>query len=276
MERVLHTARLIEKRLLSERAQAFHFVFAVETLSAFEFGPGQFVSLLKADARGKMQTRAYSIASAPRGNQFDLCVNRVDGGFFSNVLADMHIGDTLQMHGPHGLFTLREPQGDSLLIATGTGIAPMRGFVEWLFPPDTSPDGPSRLPEGKTVTLIYGTRHETEMYYRDLFEATAARHPAFRYLPTLSRAGEDWHGARGYVQDHVAALLPQISPPAPVEPEPPVHPEADKAADPRQPAPDAFPIHAYICGLNAMVSANRDLLKQYGWHRKQIVFERYD
>jgi hypothetical protein len=43
MERVLHTARLIEKRLLSARAQAFHFVFAVETLSAFEFGPGQFV-----------------------------------------------------------------------------------------------------------------------------------------------------------------------------------------------------------------------------------------
>ena len=37
-----------------------------------------------------------------------------------------------------------------------------------------------------------------------------------------------------------------------------------------------FNIHAYICGLNEMVSANRDKLKELGWERKQIVFERYD
>jgi len=37
-----------------------------------------------------------------------------------------------------------------------------------------------------------------------------------------------------------------------------------------------FNIHAYICGLNEMVSANRDSLKSMGWERKQIVFERYD
>jgi ferredoxin-NADP reductase len=37
-----------------------------------------------------------------------------------------------------------------------------------------------------------------------------------------------------------------------------------------------FNIHAYICGLNEMVSANRDTLKSLGWERKQIIFERYD
>ena len=37
-----------------------------------------------------------------------------------------------------------------------------------------------------------------------------------------------------------------------------------------------FDIHAYICGLNNMVSANRDRLKERGWQRKQIIFERYD
>jgi ferredoxin-NADP reductase len=50
------------------------------------------------------------------------------------------------------------------------------------------------------------------------------------------------------------------------------------------PAPDLaiptaelkFDIHAYICGLNFMVSATRELLTGFGWHRKQIVFERYD
>ena len=38
----------------------------------------------------------------------------------------------------------------------------------------------------------------------------------------------------------------------------------------------AFGIHAYICGLNEMVAANRERLKSFGWERKQIIFERYD
>jgi ferredoxin-NADP reductase len=37
-----------------------------------------------------------------------------------------------------------------------------------------------------------------------------------------------------------------------------------------------FDIYAYICGLNEMVSGVRECLTAFGWHRKQIVFERYD
>jgi ferredoxin-NADP reductase len=289
MERKMYGARLIKRELLSERAQTFHFIFELEGESSFDFQPGQFVSFVAPDARGKLQTRAYSIASAPRGNQFDVCANRVEGGFFSNRLADMALGDTVQMHGPHGLFTLRQPLTHCVMIATGTGIAPMRGFVEWLFPES----GDSLLPPHKTVTLIYGTRHESEIYFRDFFERIAAAHPSFRYLPTLSRADDEWTGLRGYVQHHVFSLL-SVEPFAAhalgatpsggtLETAPPqragnvaMHPESDVADNPRQPNPDGFPIHAYICGLNEMVSANREQLKQLGWDRKQIVFERYD
>ena len=37
-----------------------------------------------------------------------------------------------------------------------------------------------------------------------------------------------------------------------------------------------FDIHTYICGLNNMVAAVRERLTDFGWHKKQIVFERYD
>ena len=37
-----------------------------------------------------------------------------------------------------------------------------------------------------------------------------------------------------------------------------------------------FDIYTYICGLNFMVSGVRELLTGFGWHKKQIVFERYD
>ena len=204
MARELLTARLERKECISEVAQCYHFVFVIDELESFPFTAGQFVSAVAPDANGKIQTRAYSIASAPNKNQFELCVNRVEEGFFSNHLADLPdlpIGAEIQIHGPHGHFILHEPITDSILIATGTGIAPMRGYLQWLFPED----GPDRS-NGKQIWLVYGTRHESDIYYQAEFEALAARHANFHYLPTLSRALDSWTGLRGYVQEHVTRI----------------------------------------------------------------------
>lgn len=239
--------------LLSELAQTYHLEFSIPGVETFDFVPGQFVSLIGTDPSGKDQMRAYSVASAPDRNRFDLCLNRVDGGFFSNKLCDLEPGGEIQFHGPYGMFTLRSPMTESILIATGTGIAPIRGFVQYLF----QESGGDRS-GGRDIWLVYGTRHETELYYRDYFEAVAARHANFHYLPTLSRAREDWAGLRGYVQEHVAALLKE-------------HPVENAPA-----AADGFRIYAYICGLNDMVSSNRKQLLDLGWQRRQIVYERYD
>ena len=268
MARELYTARLDRKECISEVAQCYHFEFVLDELPSFPFIAGQFVTAVADDANGKQQTRAYSLASAPNSNRVELCVNRVEEGFFSNHLADLPdlpIGATIQIHGPHGHFTLHDPVTDSILIATGTGVAPMRGFLQTLFPSG----GPDRS-NGKQIWLVYGTRHETDLYYHEEFEALAARHSNFHYLPTLSRATDSWTGLRGYVQHHVALIVEQraalLGQPLPA------------------PAPDltipasalSFDIYAYICGLNNMVSSVRERLSGFGWHRKQIVFERYD
>jgi ferredoxin-NADP reductase len=268
LARELYTARLEKKDCISEPAQCYHFEFVLDQLESFPFTAGQFVSAVAEDAKGKMQTRAYSIASASRGNRIDFCVNRVEEGFFSNHLADLPdlpIGSTIQVHGPHGHFILQQPITDSILVATGTGVAPMRGFTQWLFPAD----GPDRS-DGKDIWLVYGTRHESDLYYHEEFEALAARHSNFHYLPTLSRALENWTGLRGYVQDHVARIIEKRAARLGLQiPQP--------AIDPSIPAADLrFDIYAYICGLNDMVSGVRERLAGFGWHRKQIIFERYD
>jgi ferredoxin-NADP reductase len=267
-DRAYLSARLLKKRCLSAATQTYHLEFVLPGIESFAFLPGQFISAVADDPAGKEQTRAYSIASAPNGNCFDLCLNRVEGGFFSNLLADLPdlpIGGVVQVYGPNGFFTLREPVTDSILIATGTGVAPMRGFLQWLFPAD----GPDRS-NGKEIWLVYGTRHETEIYYREEFEAYAARYSNFHYVPTLSRASDNWTGLRGYVQEHVAqivetraARLGQPLSGPPVDPGIP-------------PAELRFEIYAYGCGLSTMINAVRDRLKGFGWHRKQIIFERYD
>ena len=97
------------------------------------------------------------------------------------------------------------------------------------------------------------------------------RKPNFHYLPTLSRA-EPIAGAA------CAATFrntwPASSRSAPLasacrcrSPRPTRHAAASELN---------FDIYAYICGLNFMVSGVRELLTGFGWHKKQIVFERYD
>ena len=240
-----YTAKFLTGRWLSDQTR--HMEFAVPEMSRFDFKPGQFVSLLAPNKEGRIITRAYSIASAPRENShFDVCLNRVENGFFSNLLCDLSEGSELKFHGPHGLFVLRNPLRDSIFIATGTGIAPMRAFLEWLFAE------PSRH-QGREFWLVYGTRYAKDIYYQDQFTDLVSRFPNFHYVITLSRGGDEWKGERGYVQEHVRKLL---------EARPP---EARTNLD------------AYICGLNDMVSAIRKLLQEeFGWDKKQIVFERYD
>ena len=268
MARELYTARLAQKECISEVAQCFHFLFVVEGVENFHYQPGQFVSAVAVDENGKQQTRAYSIASASVANRFELCVNRVENGFFSNHLADLPdlpVGATIQIHGPHGHFVLQEPITDSILVATGTGVAPMRAYTQWLFPED----GPDRS-HGKDIWLVYGTRHETDIYYQAEFEALARRVPNFHYLPTLSRALDSWTGLRGHVQVHVSKIIEdraaRLGQPLPAPPVDPAIPSADLR----------FDMYCYICGLNFMVSGVRELLTGFGWHKKQIVFERYD
>lgn len=245
LERPLQTARLIHQEWLSESSETKHLVFSIDDLDNFNFAAGQFISLV-APKEGKTLTRAYSLASAPRKNEFDLCLNRVEDGFFSNLLCDMKEGETVKFHGPHGMFVLRNPLRDSILIATGTGIAPIRGFVQWLFEDDSHH-------QGKEIHLVYGTRYEVDIYYKDYFALIAHDFPNFHYLVTLSRGTDDWKGERGYVQEHVRRIIQ-------------ARPESERTN-----------LDAYICGLNDMVSAARKMLKEeLGWDRKQIVFERYD
>jgi ferredoxin-NADP reductase len=230
-------ARLVRSRALSEFTKHIEFEVGAER---FGFVPGQWLSLKQKSPEGEEITRAYSIASAPDGKRFALCLNRVQDGFMSNYLCDLAEGSEIEAQGPFGNFILKPPLRDTIFIATGTGIAPYRGMLEWLFA------DPVRHLD-KEFWLVFGNRTLADVYYHDEFLKLAAEHPHFHYMPTLSRADANWTGLRGYVQDHVKSI-------------------AEGRTD----------MHAYICGLEKMVTANRELLKTFGWDRKSILYEKYD
>lgn len=210
--------------------------FVFEVPGRLPFAPGQFL-MLWAPIRGAIVKRAYSIASPPGGSRFELCLNRVQEGLFSPFLFDLRPGDTVELKGPFGAFRWREPPGDSLLVATGTGIAPFRSMLKARLPAD--PD--------HAYSLVFGVRYEHALLYREEFERMAARHPNFSFRPTLTRPGPGWTGRTGRVQAHVL-----------------------EAAGARR------DLDVYICGLWDMVRDVRDMLLGLGFERPRVHLERYD
>lgn len=233
--------RAILRRVVPLTPSTKHFEWELVEGGPFEFYAGQFVSL-EVPHDGAKEARPYSIASAPRDEKsFDLCLNRVEDGYVSNFLCDLEPGALVDLNGPHGSFVAAQPiEQELVFIATGTGIAPIRGMLEEIFA------GPAKL--SQNVTLIFGVRYLETILYRSEFEVLAAQHPQFHFLPTLSRPPASWQGATGYVQEHL-----------------------------RKQFAGRKDFKAYICGLKAMVDEVRFILKEeFELDRKQIRFEKYD
>lgn len=227
-------ARLIEFREIAPEVR--HFVFELPEVTEFSFQPGQFVSM-SGVFDGRKITRAYSIASPPGGNRFDLCLNRVPGGAFSPHLFDLRPGDEVETKGPVGLFVPRNPFRDSIFVATGTGIAPFRSMAMT----------PRVVESGAKVTLLFGARYDYGLLYHNEWKELEQARPGFRYIPTITRPEVSWDGRTGWVQQHLEEALGGRS-----------------------------DVDVYICGLKAMVDAIREILKAKGFDKKQIIFEKYD
>jgi CDP-4-dehydro-6-deoxyglucose reductase len=231
--------RLDRARMISPSVREL--VFARTDGRPVDFMPGQWVNLMLPHEGGELK-RAYSIASAPRGDSsFEIAVTRVIGGPGSERLHAMPAGAEVRAVGPSGLFT-REAADPSpaLFVGTGTGVTPLRSMMAAALAASS----------GAPLWLLFGVRHEEEILYREELERWQAERPNVRVFVTLSRPGPGWTGRTGYVQTHLPALWAELG-------------RADA--------------HVYICGLERMVKAVRDLCrKELGIDRKHVHQERYD
>ena len=156
------------------------------------FKAGQFVSFEVPDARtGRSVTRPYSIASAPESpHKISLLLNLIPGGPGSTYLFGLREGDMTNFAGPGGNFYLREDPGRRLLmVATGTGIAPIRSMLL----------ANAERPKPSRAILLWGLRSERDLYYQDELARLSLQHPEFSFTTTLSRPRSDWSGVTGRV-----------------------------------------------------------------------------
>jgi len=157
------------------------------------FAAGQFVSFkIPVSDRPRPLTRAYSIASPPSlRSSVTLLFNLVPDGPGSSFLYALQPGDAVQFKGPAGTFVLRDvPDRDLLLVATGTGIAPVMSMLL------------TRLeqPGDGRIRLVWGLRSERDLYYQDELRALAGQHQRFSFVTTLSQPSDECTGDTGRVQ----------------------------------------------------------------------------
>ena len=182
-----------------------------------QFLPGQYIEiLLKGGAR-----RAFSLANAPGDDScLQLHVRHLPGGLFTDqVFSTMQERDILRLSGPHGSFFLRQDSAKPmLLVAGGTGLAPIKSIVEHAIAERST----------RPMAIYWGGRTLADLYLLPLAEKWAAA--GIRFVPVLSEpaASDHWSGRSGFV--HVAAM-------------------ADY--------PDLSGHQVYVCGSPAMVAAAR-------------------
>lgn len=236
-------------RLTAETADSDvrHIILDLGT-QPFPVVEGQSVGIVPpgVDANGRPhRMRLYSLSSPrdgerPNTNNLSLTVKREKHGVCSNYICDLKRGDTVPLIGPFGATFLMpdDPQAQLIMICTGTGSAPFRGFTM------------RRQRTGSTLTngmaLYFGARAPDSLPYfgplKKVPESLLAKHFAFSRVP-----GEE----KMYVQDQMrrqaAALAEALARPA---------------------------THIYVCGLKAMEAgveeAFRDIARGVGLDWKQI------
>ena len=198
-----------------------HITFDLSTSEPFlNYVEGQSIGIMPAgeDANGKPhKLRLYSIASTRHGDNFEgktvsLCVRQLqyekDGetinGVCSTYLCDIKPGDKVKITGPVGKEMLlpEEENANIVMLATGTGIAPMRAYLRRMFE-DSERNKNNWNFQGK-AWLFMGAPKSANLLYEEDLQRYLEKYPEnFKYTKAISREQQNQKGGRMYIQDRV-------------------------------------------------------------------------
>jgi NAD(P)H-flavin reductase/ferredoxin len=159
------------------------------------FIPGQYVHL---SVPGTSEHRSYSFANAAfEADQHKFYVKLLEQGEMSDYLSKRAaIGDNVIITGPFGRFYLRPVERPVVMVAGGTGLAPMLSMLETM-----AANGETDYP----VKLLYGANAEDELFAFDQLTGYVAQGLNLSIELCVVEPRKDWESATG----HVTSLLRQ-------------------------------------------------------------------
>lgn len=206
--------------------------------TAWGFHPGQYIEICRA---GDDNWRAFSMANAPAAKGgIELLVKQIPGGFFSTYLRDeAGVGDALKIRGPFGQFGISETQAPMIMIAGGSGMAPILSMLRQLAAEKSS----------REISFFYGARTSGDLFWLDEVRSLGDALENFTFIPALSDSGaaEGWQGEEGLITDVVARLTE----------------DSLRGSE------------GYLCGPPPMIDAAIETLKGKGMFSTRIRFDKF-
>lgn len=207
-----------------------------------EFTPGQYIQLQSQPYEGVKSSvsRAYSIASScTRMRSIDLMIRLVPEGICSTwVHKYLQKGDQIKFTGPMGDFRLHEGDEEIIMVAGGSGMAPMVSLLCELHEKEIN----------RKVTYFFGAKTKDDLFFADRMKRYQEELPDFNFVPVLSepKPNSDWKGETGLVTVPLEQYLKSI---------------------------DAGSAQAYLCGSPGMINACVKVFKNQGVSGDRIFFD---
>ena len=193
-----------------------------------QYGEGQSIGIIPEgdDANGKPhKLRLYSIASTRHGDNYQdntvsLCVRQLEYkneageqiyGVCSTYLCDIEPGSKVKITGPVGKEMLLPDDEDAniIMLATGTGIAPMRTYIRRMFEPRER-EANGWTFRGKAWLFMGAPKTGNLLYDADFLHYEKEFPDNFRYTKAIRREQQNTKGGRMYIQDRVLEHADEI------------------------------------------------------------------
>jgi len=228
------------RRLAPDVMQVWLRLPSVERL---HFHAGQYLDVLLEGGR----RRSFSIASPPHDSELiELHVRRVSGGGFTERLfaaskakEPLAVGSLLRIEGPVGQFSYREGTGPVLMVAGGTGFAPLKSLLRHILETGIR----------REVHLYWGARQVRDLYEEAQVLEWVRQHPQLAFTAVLSEATatERAHHRSGWVHEAVLADHPDLA-----------------------------ACEVYAAGPPAMIEAMRTSFPRHGLPAERLYFDSFD
>ena len=210
--------------------------------SAMDFKAGQYIQLRIPPYEQSRRTiyRAYSMASTPSAHGvLELEIRKVlNGAGTTYIFEHLTLNTPVVFNGPYGDFYLRESNRAIILIAGGSGMAPMKAMLL---------DIKERTIRRKT-RYFFGARARRDLFLLDEMRQLEQSLPDFRFIPALSTPlpEDQWTGETGLITEVLDRHLENL-----------------------------YPGEAYLCGSPAMIQACIKILQQKGVAKDSIFYDTF-
>lgn len=200
------------------------------------FVAGQYAQLVVPpyDNVREFTQRAYSISSPPSDkNHVEFLIRLVPGGIATTYVHKfMKEGDVVELVGPFGEFYMRDTNADMVMVAGGSGMAPIKSILLDMF---------ERGITHRRVWYFFGARSLRDLYYVEMFRELERKWPNFKFVPALSepKPEDNWTGETGLITVVLDRYLETVIP-------------KDNTKE------------GYLCGSPGMINACIQVFEKYG------------